>query len=201
MNPPGAVSRGRIPAWLKAVYASFLCALVPVYWTHCGLANFLWASDIALFLVFASLWSERPLPNSMMAIGVLPFELAWNLDFLSGGRLLGAAEYMFDPERPLALRGLSLFHAALPPIIVFLLTRLGYDRRALAAQAALVWIVLPVTWLVTDPAANVNLAFGPGREPQTAMHPLAYLAAEMILVPLAVCWPCHLALKRLFGAG
>jgi hypothetical protein len=188
---------GRIPLWLKTLYGLFLCVLVPVYWHHNGPANFLWASDIALLLVFVALCSERPLLNSMMAIGVLPFEIAWTLDLLSGSRLLGATSYMFDPGRPHHLRALSLFHALLPPVIVYLLLRLGYDRRALAAQTLLIWIVLPVTYLVTDPAANINLAFGLGKAPQTVIHPLLYLALEMAVLPLAVCWPAHVLLQRL----
>jgi hypothetical protein len=172
---------------------------VPVYWQHYGPANFLWASDIALFFVLVALWSEAPLPNSMMAIGVLPFEIAWTVDFLTGSRLLGVASYMFDAGRPLHLRGLSLFHVALPVIMIFLLRRLGYDRRALAAETLLTWIVLPVTYLVTDPLDNVNLAFGLGRAPQTLIHPLLYLALETSLLPIVVCWPGHLVLRRLFG--
>ncbi|MDJ0790215.1 MAG: membrane-associated protein [Myxococcota bacterium] len=184
---------------MKILYGLFLCVLVPVYWHHYGPANFLWASDIALFLVFVALWSESRLLNSMMAIGVLPFEIAWTVDFLTGSQLLGMASYMFEPERPLYLRGLSLFHMLLPLVMIFLLRSLGYDRRALPAQVLLIWIVLPVTYLVTDPAANINLVFGPGLEPQTAIHPLLYLAIEMALLPVAVCWPTHMVLRRLFG--
>lgn len=193
------IGRGRIPLWMKILYSLFLCLLVPVYWHQYGPANFLWASDIASFFVCAALWSERPLPNSMMAIGVMPFEIAWIIDFFSGSQLIGMASYMFEPERPLYLRGLSLFHIGLPLVMVFLLRRLGYDRRALKAQTLLIWIVLPLTYLVTDPADNINLAFGFGSEPQTMMHPLLHLALEMILLPVVICWPFHLVLQRLFG--
>ncbi len=195
---PSWIGHGRIPLWIKILYSLFLCVLVPVYWQHYGPANFLWASDIALFIVLAALWSERPLLNSMMVIGVLPFEIAWIIAFLTGPHLLGMASYMFEAERPLYLRGLSLFHMILPLIMIFLLRRLGYDRRALVAQTLLTWIVLPVTYLVTDPADNVNLVFGFGGEPQTVIHPLLYLALEMILLPVVICWPAHLVLQRLF---
>jgi hypothetical protein len=85
--------------------------------------------------------------------------------------------------------------------MIYLLRRLGYDRRALMAQTLLIWIVLPATYLLTDPASNVNFAFGPGREPQTWLHPLLYLAAVMILLPAVICLPMHLLLRRLFGRG
>ena len=59
--------------------------------------------------------------------------------------------------------------------------------------------MLPVTYLVTDPADNINLVFGLGREPQRSMHPLFYLGLEMVLLPVVVFWPAHLVLQRLFG--
>ena len=195
MGPPAR--RNRIPFSLKIPYTLFLCVLVPAYWASYGPRNFLWGSDIALFLVCAALWLEHPLPNSMMAIGLLPFELLWCLDFLSGARLLGSTAYMFEPDRPLFLKALSLFHILLPMVIVFLLRRLGYDRRALVGQTLLIWIVLPVTYLVTDPANNVNFAYGPGKAPQTALSPLAYLSLVMVLLPAIVCLPMHLLLARL----
>lgn len=195
--------RGRVPLWIKVAYTLFLCVLVPIYWRGYGPTNFLWASDIALFITFVALWLESRLLNSMMAIGVLPIELAWGVDFLfeaiTGVRLTGMTQYMFNPELPLHLRGLSLFHLMLPLVMVLLLFRLGYDRRALIAQSALVWIVLPVTYLVTDPAKNINLVFGLGTEPKTVLPPLAYLGLEMILVPVILCLPAHLVLRRLFA--
>lgn len=130
---------------------------------------------------------------------ILPFEIVWSIDFLAGAQLLGIASYMFEPERPLYLCSLSFFHIALPLIIIFLLRRLGYDRRALAAQILLTWIVLPVICLITDPAANINWAFGFGKESQTMIHPLLYLALGMILLPVVVYLPSHLMLQRLFS--
>jgi len=193
------IRRGRIPLSLKYLYTFFICVLALVYWLSYGPANFLWGSDIALVFVCAALWLEHPLPNSMMAIGLLPFEVVWCIDFLLGARFLGSTAYMFEPDRPLYLKALSLFHIMLPVIMVFLLRRLGYDRRALIAQTLLIWIVLPVTYLLTDPTENVNFVYGPGMEPQTWLHPIAYLALIMILLPVVVCLPMHLLLGRLFG--
>ena len=183
--------------WLKILYTGFLSALVPVYWHGYGPTVFLWACDIALFMLLVALWREHALPNSMMAIGVLPFELVWTLDFLFGSRLFGMASYMFDPKLPLYLRAFSLYHTVIPILMFFLLRRLGYDRRALVAQTLLIWVVLPVTYLLTDPADNINLAFGFGKEAQTVMHPLVYLLIEMILLPIVFCLPMHLLLRQL----
>lgn len=192
-----AAGRGRIPLWLKLLFTAFLLVLVPTYWHGHGPANFLWGCDIALLMTLIALWRESALPNSMMAVGVLPFELGWIVDFVSGARLLGATSYMFDPELGLFLRALSLFHIAMPAIIIFLLARLGYDRRALIVQTLLTWVVLLATYLVTDPADNMNFVFGLGQAAQTALPPLVYLALVMIALPLLICLPMHLLLRRL----
>lgn len=52
--------------------------------------------------------------------------------------------------------GLSMFHVFLPALLVWMLYRLGYDRRAWLAATLLCWVVLPATYLFTDPARNIN---------------------------------------------
>ena len=196
-RPSQVIAAVSLPLWLKLSYSLFLAVLVPVYWRHYGPSNFLWACDLALFLILASLWTGRPLANSMVAIGVLPFQLAWCVDFLAGSRLLGMAAYMFEPDRPLFLKGLSLFHVGAPVLVVFLLCRLGYDRRALWTQTLFAWIVLLATFLLTDRADNINLAFGLGPSPQQHIDPRAFLLLWMAALPMLVFWPMHHLMSRL----
>jgi hypothetical protein len=172
--------------------------LVPIYWRHYGPRNFFWFSDIALFLTGGALWLRSPLLASTATVGTLALELGWNLDFLAGGRLTGLAGYMFERRTPLHLRDLSLFHVALPPLLLWLLRRLGYDRRALLTQTALTWALLPATYRLTDPEENVNWVFGPGRAAQTLVPRPVYLGLLMAGLPLLVFLPTHLALRRLF---
>jgi hypothetical protein len=186
------------PAWLKVAYGSFVAVLVPVYWHHYGPQNFLWLSDLALFATAASVITGARWPAGMGAVGVLPLEIAWTVDFLAGGRILDLAGYMFDASKPLYLRGLSLFHLALPPTLLWLLHRFGYDRRSLLRQTALTMVLLPATWLITAPEENINWVHGPGAEPQNTMPPLLYLALEMAALPLLAYLPTHFLLKRLF---
>ena len=42
-----------IPRWLKIAYTAFMAVLIPVYWWHYGLSNFLFFCDVALLLVLA----------------------------------------------------------------------------------------------------------------------------------------------------
>jgi hypothetical protein len=106
---------------------------------------------------------------------------------------------MFDPELPLLVRGLSLFHVALPAFLVWLIYRLGYERRALIYQTVLAWVLLPATYLLTDPTANINWVRGLGREAQDWMPAPVYLILLMIAFPVIIYLPTHLLLERLFA--
>ena len=194
-----------IPLSVKLAYTFFLCVLVPVYWIHWGPKNFLWFSDIALLVTAVALWLESSLLASMMTLAIALPELAWNVDFfgrlITGRQMLGLSSYMFDQGKPLALRGLSLFHVALPIVLLWLIDRLGYDGRAWLFQTIVALVVLPVSYLITAPADNVNWVYGPGSAPQTRMHPRAYLVLAMLFFPLVIYLPTHLLLRMLFGRG
>jgi hypothetical protein len=189
---------GRYPAWVRLPYTLFVAVLVPIYWRDYGPGNFLWFSDIALFAVLVALWTGNRLVYSMMAVGVLPLELAWTLDFVSGGNLIGLAAYMFDTTIAPYLRALSLFHLFLPPIILWMLVVQGYDRRALRAQLALAWVVLPLTWVLTSPEDNINWVHGLGPDAERFVPPLIHLGLYMALLPV-VFVPVHRLLRYLFG--
>ncbi len=198
-----ALAAAHLPLWIKVLYTMFVCALIPIYWVQYGAKNFLWFSDIALLASVAALWLENSLLASMMAVAVVAPELAWNVDFF--GRLIfgrgigGLSGYMFDPKRPLYLRGLSLFHIVLPVLLVWIVHRLGYDRRAWLAQTLLACIVLPITYLLTKPGDNINWVFGPLSHPQQRLPPLLYLGLVMIIFPVAIYLPTHWVLLKLFG--
>jgi hypothetical protein len=198
----------RIPLWLKVLYTLFLCVLVPVYWRQYGPANFLWFSDIALIVTLAALWLESRFLAGTQAVAVTALELLWVVDFLvrltAGVHVTGISRYMFKPEIPWLVRGLSLFHVWLPFLLLWLVWRLGYDRRAWLAQSALALVVLPLCYFFTDPSENVNWVFGPGEKPQGRMPPGLYLALLMAFFPLCVYLPTHLVLQWAFaehGAG
>lgn len=190
--------RLRTPAWLRLGYGVATPAIAAVYARSYGPGNFLWLSDIALACTTGTVLTGEPLLASIPAVGVLPLETAWTADFLTGGRLVGLAGYMFDRELPRGLRALSLFHLALPPTLLWMLRRGGYDRRALPIQTAITWAALPLTYALTPPERNINWAFGPGSKPQHRIPPLAWLALEMLVLPALVFLPMHLLLRRLF---
>ncbi len=192
-----------IPLWLKLAYTLFVAIIVAVYATKYSRSNFLWFSDIALLATVPALWFESPFLASMVAVGILLPEILWNLSYfgqlLTGKRVSGLADYMFDARRPLYLRALSLFHVILPPLLVWMVARLGYEPAAWIAQTALAWVVLPMCFWLTDPALNVNWVFGFGNKQQKLMSPLAYLGLLMVGFPVLIYLPTHLLLRSLFG--
>jgi hypothetical protein len=118
---------------------------------------------------------------------------------LTGRRITGLTDYMFDPHKPLYLRALSLFHVFLPVMLLWMIHVLGYAPAAWIAQTALTWVVLPLTYLFTNPEENVNWVFGPGAKPQKRISPLIYLGLLLIGFPLLVYLPTHLLLQMLFN--
>lgn len=190
---------------IKIAYTAFVAVIIPVYWRCYGWRNFLWFSDIALFVTGAALWLESPLLASMMAVAVLLPELLWNVSFFArlvfGVRATDLAGYMFDVRRPLFLRALSLFHIVLPVVLLWMLRRLGYDSRALVMQTVVAWIVLPLTYAVLRPQdENINWVRGFGRQ-QRWVKPRTYLALLMFAFPVCVYLPTHWMLRTLFRGG
>jgi len=193
-----------MPLWLKLSYTVYAAVTVVVYMRKYPLWNFLWFSDIALILTVPALWLESSLLASMMLLSILLPETVWNVGFfgrlLSGKRLAGLTDYMFDAAKPLYLRGLSLFHVFLPLILLWMVARLGYDERALVAQSVVALIVLPLCYFITDPKRdNVNGVFGWNSTPQTRMHPLAWLGLAILVFIVAIYLPTHFLAKAAFG--
>src|ERR1700690_704304 len=149
------MSHCKISLAAKVASTVFLTVLVPVYLHTYGPANFLWFCDAALILTVAGMWLESSLLISMCAVGILLPQCLWLVDFgshLLGFHFLNLTSYMFDPHLPLFTRGLSLFHGWLPLLLVWLLFRLGYDKRALPAWTILAAMLFFVCYFFPPPA-------------------------------------------------
>ena len=202
----------RVPLLLKVVYTLFVAVLVPYYWKAYGPTNFLYFCDVALLMTLVALWTENPLLASMPAVGILLPQAFWCIDFLSGVfgyHPIGLTAYMFNPALSLFTRGLSFFHFWLPFVIGWLVWRLGYDRRALAAWTLVAWTLMLVSYFImpappapfSTPSLPVNIDYVYGfsdKEPQHWMQPLAFLALMLVALPLCVFLPTHLVLRKVF---
>lgn len=202
----------RIPLWLKIAYTGFLAVMIPVYWINYGPTNFLYFCDVALLLTLVGIWKEDSLLISLPAVGILLPQALWCADFLIelfGGSLTGMTGYMFDENRSLFLRGLSLFHGWLPFLLVYLVYKLGYDKRALLGWSVTCVVLCLIAYFLLPPAGaeladpklprNINYVFGmDDAKPQSWMPPLAYLGTWIAALTGIVFIPTHFLLKKLF---
>jgi hypothetical protein len=115
---------------------------------------------------------------------------------------------MFRDSLPLSARAISLFHGWLPFLLLYVLYRLGYDRRAFVAWTLLAWMLMLIGFfLLPAPPAppeqpnlpvNINYVYGMSDDkPQEWMPPLAWFAVMMTGLPLLFFLPTHLLLSRL----
>jgi hypothetical protein len=190
----------RLPLWLKIAWTVWLVAWAPLYLKQYGSQNFLFFCDIGNFLIGLGLWLENPLIFSWQASGLLLFQTLYTVDLagalISGHHLIGGTEYMFDPHVPLAIRLLSLFHVAMPPLLLWAISRLGYDRRGWKIQTLTAWIVVPINYF-WRPEHDVNWARGLFFHEQHFMPMPSYLLGYLVVVPLVVYFPTHLFLDWL----
>jgi hypothetical protein len=190
-------AQSRLPLWLKCLWTAFLLAWAPVYATQYGAQNFLYFCDLGNLLIGVALWSESRLLFSWQAVSLLLFQTLYVIDllgaFVSGGHLIGGTEYMFDARIPALVRLLGLYHLLVPPLLLWALARLGYDRRSWKYQTLTAWMVVPINYF-WRPQYNVNWARGLGRE-QHVIPGWLYLLAYLIVVPLIVYWPTHALLR------
>ena len=205
---------GRIPLPVKVVYTAFVAVLVPYYWVTYTPWNFLYFCDVALLLTLVAIWTENALLVSMSSVGILLPQTLWVLDFLlravAGVHLTGMTAYMFDPALPLFVRGLSTFHGWLPFVLMYLLSRVGYDRRAYRAQAVLAVALLLVCFYVAPKpppstefpshAVNINYVYGmDDKRPQTLMAPELWLLLMMVVNVVVLYLPTHVILERIYS--
>jgi hypothetical protein len=142
----------------------------------------------------------------MPAVGILLPQALWMIDFLLQlfhVPSLGLTAYMFDAHKPLFTRGLSFFHFWLPVLLVYLVWRLGYDRRAVLAWSLLALIIVFVCYfLLPVPSApvdcpnlpvNVNYVYGLSDEkPQAWMNSHLYFLMLLAVLPGGIYLPTHL---------
>jgi hypothetical protein len=192
----------RIPDWLGWLSLLWLAVWFPVYWHAWGPANFLHLCDVAVILTCIGLWTSNALLLSSQAVSSVVIDILWALDvaawLLFRRHFIGGTEYLFDPTCPLWIRSLSLFHIIMPVILIWSLSRLGYDRRGFRLQTAIALPVVVASRFVT-PDKNLNFALAdPFSHRQLGPAPV-HLAITYLAVVLAVYLPTHLVFTRLYA--
>ena len=207
-------ARSRIPLWVKLPYTAFVAVVVPYYWITYTPWNFLYFCDIALLVTLPALWFENAFLASTQAVGILLPQMVWVIDFLAravaGVHVTGMTGYMFDSKLPLFVRALSSFHGWLPFLLIWMVARLGYDRRALRVQSVVAVVVILVCYLVgpapppdlarPSAAVNINYVYGlDDQHPQTWMAPAVWVLSLTLFMVLGLFPLTHLVLRRLFA--
>jgi hypothetical protein len=106
---------------------------------------------------------------------------------------------MFERERPLQLRVLSLFHVPLPLVLFWLLAEHGYaERVALPGAMLLAAIVLPWSRVAAPADKNINWTHGLGNARPDGSA-TAYLLRLWLGFVALVFLPTHFVLARYFA--
>lgn len=167
----------------------------------------MWFSNLSVLLLTASLVTNRPLPASIVLVGVGVLEVVWSFDLglrlILGGPAMGLTEYVFVPRlapdevpRPLWARLVALYHLLIVPIGLWIVCRLGYDRRALRHVFIGCGLIGLGCLLTLDPSLNVNRVrhFGPFNE--NWLTTPGYFATWVAVLFTFMWWPTHVALSR-----
>jgi hypothetical protein len=191
----------KLPVWMRCLAFVWLVFWFVVYWRGWGALNFLHFCDIAEILACVGFMADSPLLISSQAVASLFVDAAWALDagwtIVFGHHIIGGTEYLFDPSHPLWIRLLSLFHVALPVLLLWAVHRLGYDRRGLPLQLA---IALPafIASRFAPAAQNLNYAFSDPFFHRAWGPAPVHIVVIFLFMLLVVYLPTHLILKRLF---
>jgi hypothetical protein len=186
---------------LKWVGLLWIVVWLPAYVRVWGWMNLVHLCDIAVILGFAGLWLGSSLLISSQAVSSFAPGIFWALDvgwrLTTGKYLVGGTDYMWDTRYPLWVRLLSSFHIGLPVAMFWALRKVGYDRRALALQAAIA-AALFILARFLPAELNVNYVF---RDPlfHRAWGPAPIHLAVVYFGALALLyWPTHFLLRWLF---
>jgi hypothetical protein len=160
------------PLWLKVACCLFLVFHLFADLRYYGPLNYLWFCDMALVTGTLAVCIENRLLVSMTFLSVLGPATAWSIDYLvfvtTGHYPIGISSYMSDAELPVIVRIASMFHLWLPVMLTWVLSRVGYDRRAILYQTLFAIALLIVCRTFTDPpppksardVTNINSVFG-----------------------------------------
>jgi hypothetical protein len=194
-------TRQKLPPWLRIASLVWFLIWFRAYWHFWGFANFLHLCDIAVIVGCVGFWFDSALLISSQAVAAVLVCAAWTLDagwkFFLGRHLIGGTEYLFDPQYPLWIRLLSLFHVVMPVLMLWAVHRVGYERRGYRVQLAIAGAVL-IASRFTSPAQNINYAF---TDPffHRALGPApVHIIVTFFFMAFVVYLPTHVALKRIF---
>jgi len=189
---------------LRWVALVWMVVWLPAYMRVWGWANLLHLCDVAVILGCAGLWWGSSLLISSQAVSSLAAGLFWSIDIawrlVTGRFLVGGTEYMWDTRVPIWVRLLSTFHIGLPVALLWAMRKIGYDRRALALQAAIAAGLFVASRFLPS-GFNMNYAYQDPLFHRSWGPAPVHLAVIFVGAVALVYWPTHLLLSWLFPAA
>jgi hypothetical protein len=174
---------------------------LPAYIRFWGLANLMHLCDVAVILGCAGLWWGSSLLVSTQAVSSLAAGIFWAMDIgwrlLTGRFLVGGTQYMWDTRVPLWARLLSSFHLVLPLALLWAIKKIGYDRRALAVQAAIA-ATLFILSRFFPPALNMNYVYEDPLFHRSWGSAPVHIAVIFCAAVGFLYWPAHVLLSWMF---
>ncbi|QOC21739.1 hypothetical protein IC757_11895 [Wenzhouxiangella sp. AB-CW3] len=195
-----SASPRNIPLTARLVFSAWMVFWVAVVMTHHGPQNFFWLCNLAQFIILYAIWRGNRLLLSSQAGLVCLVGLVWTLDLvvaliLGGHSLTGFTAYMYSDELPLIARAVSLYHVFLPPFLLWLVWRRGYDGRGVWLQCVIGAAGVIGGWLWTEPWRNVNWVHEFFGTEQVWMPDPLWVALLVIAYPLLIFLPGHFLVR------
>lgn len=195
---------GKINRKVKIVYTIWMLVWAPAWFIYYGPVHFLWLCNITNFIVLAALWREDSLLLSSQIVLTLVIDSLWAIDLASAlifnAHPTGATKYMFSDSLHIAFRLMSLYHLCLVPVIIYGLSKVGYDNRGWKLQCLITAVAYPLTYLLGEPAGNINWLWRPFEMEQTVVSLEVFVLVCMAVFPLLLYIPTH-GLIRLWLYG
>lgn len=187
---------------LTLLLTIFVVVLIPVYYKNYGWQNFLWFSDVGLFITLIAVWMHSSLLISAAVLLTVLLDIAWAIDFfyqlITKKNLLNISGYMFEKKYHVMIRALSLFHLFLPIIWFWCLAQWGFHAQAFLLATVVVWVVMLVTFFFTDPKTNINWVHVPVVFGWAGFPRVLWLVIVMVGYPVVVMFPLSILLKWSF---
>jgi hypothetical protein len=189
------------PAWVRWAALIWLGVWLTIYLKFWGPTTFFFLCDIAVILTCLGLFTGNALLLSSQAVSSLVIDTAWMLDIATmlifNRHLIGGTDYFFDPNYPLWVRLISLFHVVMPFVLIYAVRRTGYDRRGLRLQFVIAALAM-IASRFADPYKNINFVFAdPIVHRQWGPVPI-HVAAMLIGLTIVIYIPTNAILSHVF---
>ena len=198
------VRRHKIPIAVKLIYSAFVVVLVPYYWVTYSPWNFLFFCDLGCRSAAVALLDGGSVAGEPAHGGLGSCRSSVGTRLPDRGADHGDDQLHVRPQAAVVRAGpVPSFHGRLPFLLLWMVWRLGYDRRALLGWTLMTWAVLLVSFFLAPPppapaenpklAVNLNYVHGLSYDkPQTVMSPVLWLGIMMVGFPLVLYLPTHL---------